>query len=109
MVMIVSGNANHTSGLDTNSSKPKQIEVKIMASTEDLDQEEEEDTVGELTENLLSANKISKDDFVFQKVVGRGSFGKVYMVKKKDKPDEVYALKVLDKGVLKKRNLLIKT
>ena len=34
------------------------------------------------------------------KVVGRGSFGKVYMCKKKDRPDEVYALKVLAKSVL---------
>lgn len=61
-------------------------------------------------ENLLdSTKKISKDDFDFLKVVGRGSFGKVYMVKKKDRPTDVFAIKVLDKSVLKKRNLLIKT
>ena len=61
-------------------------------------------------ENLLdSTKKISKEDFEFLKVVGRGSFGKVYMVKKKDRPTDVYAIKVLDKSVLKKRNLLIKT
>jgi serine/threonine protein kinase len=61
-------------------------------------------------ENLLdSTNKISKEDFEFMKVVGRGSFGKVYMVKKKDSPLDIYAIKVLDKSVLKKRNLLIKT
>jgi serine/threonine protein kinase len=42
-------------------------------------------------------------------VVGRGSFGKVYLVKKKDKPEIPLALKVLDKGVVAKRNLLIKT
>jgi serine/threonine protein kinase len=42
-------------------------------------------------------------------VVGRGSFGKVYLVKKKDKPDQPLALKVLSKDVVSKRNLMIKT
>ena len=53
--------------------------------------------------------KISKNDFIFCKVVGRGSFGKVYLVKKKDKPEIPLALKVLSKDVVAKRNLLIKT
>lgn len=42
-------------------------------------------------------------------MVGRGSFGKVYLVKKKDKPDQPLALKVLAKDVVSKRNLMIKT
>jgi len=63
----------------------------------------------ERAENLLDGVKISKDDFQFLKVIGRGSFGKVYMVKKKDKMDEVFAMKVLAKNVLNKKNLLIKT
>lgn len=59
---------------------------------------------------LDSSKKISKDDFEFLKVVGRGSFGKVYMAKKKDNQDgDVFAIKVLDKSVLVKRNLLVKT
>lgn len=41
--------------------------------------------------------------------MGRGSFGKVYLVKKKDKMDVPLALKVLAKDVVAKRNLLIKT
>ena len=41
--------------------------------------------------------------------MGRGSFGKVYLVKKKDKPETPLALKVLSKDVDAKRNLLIKT
>ena len=53
--------------------------------------------------------KISKDDFQFLKVIGRGSFGKVYMVKKKDRSHEVFAMKVLAKNVLHKKNLLVKT
>ena len=59
---------------------------------------------------MLNAKvKISKNDFIFCKVVGRGSFGKVYLVKKKDKPETPLALKVLSKDVVAGRNLLIKT
>ena len=48
------------------------------------------------------------DDFEYIKVVGRGSFGKVYLVKKHD-TGRVYAMKILKKGELIKQNLLIKT
>lgn len=65
---------------------------------------------GEATENMLApSQKISKDDFNFVKVVGRGSFGKVYLVKKIDNPKLPLAMKVLNKDVVAKRNLLIKT
>ena len=40
--------------------------------------------------------KISKDDFLIIKVIGRGGFGKVYMVKKRTN-GKVYAMKVLSK------------
>ena len=64
----------------------------------------------EVVENMLQpTNKISKNDFIFLKVIGRGSFGKVFLVKKKDKPDLPLALKVLQKDLVQKRNLLIKT
>lgn len=42
-------------------------------------------------------------------MIGRGSFGKVYLVKKKDKLDMPLALKILNKDVVSKRNLMIKT
>ena len=72
----------------------------------DFNGEEGEDKA----ENLLSSKqKISKNDFQILKVVGRGSFGKVYLVKKKDKLDVPLALKVLSKDVVASRNLLIKT
>jgi len=58
---------------------------------------------------LKPSQKISKDDFTFVKVVGRGSFGKVYLVKKKDNPGVPLAMKVLNKEMMVKRNLLIKT
>jgi len=61
------------------------------------------------TENLLvPGNKISKNDFLILKVIGRGSFGKVYLVRKKD-TGVPYAMKILKKDQLIKKNLLIKT
>lgn len=52
--------------------------------------------------------KISKDDFINIKVIGKGSFGIVYMVKKKGTQD-IYAMKVLKKELVAKRNLIMKT
>ena len=61
------------------------------------------------TENLLMpGTKISKNDFITLKVIGRGSFGKVYLVRKKDN-QQPYAMKILKKDQLIKKNLLIKT
>ena len=57
---------------------------------------------------MQPGQKISVDDFEYIKVVGRGSFGKVYLVKKKD-TQMVYAMKILKKGQLIKMNLLTKT
>jgi serine/threonine protein kinase len=79
-------------------------------------QEEEKDQVHELddeeadvSQNMLDPKqKISKNDFNFMKVIGRGSFGKVYLVKKRG-TNNVYAMKTLNKDVVAKRNLLIKT
>jgi serine/threonine protein kinase len=58
-----------------------------------------------LAENILSpASKISKDDFKVIKVIGRGTFGKVFLVKKKDN-DKIYAMKVLKKEQIAAKNL----
>jgi hypothetical protein len=69
--------------------------------------------MGETTDdnntNILNpATKICKEDFKFIKVIGRGTFGKVYMVKKKES-EKVYAMKVLKKEQVSSRNLKIKT
>ena len=48
-------------------------------------------------ENLMEpGKKISLDDFLRLKVIGRGSFGKVYLVRKKDS-GICYAMKILKK------------
>ncbi|CDW73649.1 protein kinase domain containing protein [Stylonychia lemnae] len=61
------------------------------------------------SENLLNSNaKISKDDFKIIKVIGRGTFGKVFMVKLKEN-NMVYAMKVLKKEQVASRNLRVKT
>ena len=60
-------------------------------------------------ENLMKpGTKISINDFQLLKVIGRGSFGKVYLVRKKDS-GLPYAMKILKKDQLIKKNLLIKT
>ena len=46
---------------------------------------------------------ITIDDFQLLKVVGRGSFGKVYMAKKKDN-GRVYAVKTLKKDFIIRTN-----
>jgi serum/glucocorticoid-regulated kinase 2 len=73
--------------------------------------QEEQDEYGENdgpTENLMGKTKISKDDFLILNVIGRGSFGKVYLVRKKD-TGIAYAMKILKKDQLVKKNLLVKT
>lgn len=49
---------------------------------------------------------IGREDFDFLKVVGKGSFGKVFLVVKRGGPDAgaTYALKSLRKEVLLRRN-----
>ena len=60
-------------------------------------------------ENLLRPNKkISLTDFELMKVIGRGSFGKVYLVKRAG-TENYFALKKLRKDVVAQRNLFIKT
>mmetsp|Transcript_32190 Transcript_32190/g.49225 ORF Transcript_32190/g.49225 Transcript_32190/m.49225 type:complete len:137 (-) Transcript_32190:759-1169(-) len=79
---------------------------KGMESTFDENDDAEGD---EPTENLmLPGTKISLHDFTMLKVIGRGSFGKVYLVRKKDS-GQAYAMKILKKDQLIKKNLLIKT
>jgi len=47
-------------------------------------------------------DKVGLDDFVLLKVIGEGSFGKVFQVKKKD-TERIYAMKVLNKKTVIER------
>ncbi|OMJ75198.1 hypothetical protein SteCoe_25710 [Stentor coeruleus] len=51
---------------------------------------------------------ISQENFKIERVVGRGAFGKVYLVSKKD-TGQFYAMKVLKKEMLEKKNQITNT
>jgi protein-serine/threonine kinase len=51
----------------------------------------------------VTNNKLTINDFTIIKVIGKGSYGKVLLVKK-NKEDKVYAMKVLKKKAMIKRN-----
>jgi serine/threonine protein kinase len=52
-----------------------------------------------------SGKKIGIEDFELMRVIGRGSFGKVMQVRKKD-DGKVYAMKVLKKDVIVRENMV---
>ena len=54
-------------------------------------------------DSLVCNNKLTIEDFTIIKVVGKGSYGKVLLVKKND-DDQIYAMKVLKKKSMIKRN-----
>jgi serine/threonine protein kinase len=58
--------------------------------------------------SLGEGSKVGIDDFDLMKVLGKGSFGKVMMVRKKD-DGNIYAMKTLRKEALIKRNQLLHT
>lgn len=59
---------------------------------------EEDETIQKVTNN-----KLSIDDFIIESVIGRGSYGKVFLVRRKGE-DEIFAMKVLKKKHMIKRN-----
>lgn len=89
---------------------PSEADESITVKPRDEGGEEEEGEDENLAEDMLKAGKkIKRDDFKIVKVIGKGSFGKVFLVKKKDCGDKVYAMKVLNKAMVAKRNLVVKT
>lgn len=66
--------------------------------------EEEIDPYNEVVkQNQATKGKITKEDFNMLKVIGQGSYGKVFLVQHK-KTGISYAMKMLKKADLKKRN-----
>ena len=62
----------------------KKRHAESDASIKKEDEDDEDQDAGE-TENLMTpGKKVSKDDFLILKVIGRGSFGKVYLVRHKE-------------------------
>jgi len=56
----------------------------------------------------MSDKKISIKDFRFVKCIGRGAFGKVMLVEKKDEK-KLYAMKIMKKKEIRKRNQVTHT
>ena len=50
------------------------------------------------------SSSVGPEDFELIKVIGRGSFGKVMMVRKKDGSPKIYAMKILRKKAIVERN-----
>ncbi|CAD8054131.1 unnamed protein product [Paramecium sonneborni] len=53
----------------------------------------------------IGGNNIGPDSFTYHKELGKGSFGIVYLVKKKDEQNSVYAMKVLRKEKISQKLL----
>ena len=60
----------------------------------------------EMSKNIKDFNKLTVDDFTLLKVIGRGSYGKVFLVKKKGS-EEVLAMKTLKKKEMIIRNQVL--
>jgi len=59
-------------------------------------------TLSVFDDKHYSSSEIGLDDFTIMKVIGRGSFGKVYLVKKKS-DGNFFAMKTLKKDMIIKK------
>jgi len=114
----------HKDGSDKEK-RPKEKEPKKLESEDeeedDVEEEgmvfckEEADRAEAAAKDEEKANKtprapvkVTAEDFQLLKVIGKGSFGKVMQVKKKD-TGKIYAMKVLQKEAIINRNQVIHT
>jgi len=71
-----------------------------LIGKDNYDDEINDAQTAKVTGQLInSKEKVKPDDFEFLKVIGRGSFGKVMQVRKKD-TGEIFAMKILKKKAL---------
>lgn len=86
--------------------KLKRRAMLLELDENDSDKEQIEKHKSEVVENMLEpSKKIGIEDFTLLKVIGRGSFGKVLQVRKKD-DGKIYAMKILKKsGVVYKNQI----
>ena len=92
------------------------MEDKAIVEIPNENQEMEDQAVNENTQAVMqkydniiveqqktSGGNVTKKDFEMISVIGKGSYGKVMLVKKKDS-GQLYALKVLKKAEIIRRN-----
>ena len=97
--------------------KEKKSQAKALATAHkgkpDFDHDDHHDAAHNTTITLDASwtnnGKICIDDFQLLKVLGKGSFGKVMMVRKKGGDGTLFAMKTLRKAALIKRNQLLHT
>ena len=95
-------------GMLPNNKKDKHEILTVVQKNEDIDEEDNIDNDNtEETEQALNI-KVSYSDFQPLKLLGRGSFGEVLLVRLKA-TNKVYAMKILDKKVLKMKKQQIHT
>jgi len=83
--------------LPPKATKDGKIEIGELASMDEMDPSwKDKDLYNK------DGTKVSKDDFELLSVIGKGSFGKVFQVKKKSNPSQgqIYAMKVLRKEAI---------
>lgn len=76
---------------------------QLAAQAHDSDNEEQDANSADMTQMIENTEKVGLDDFELLRVLGRGSFGKVMQVKKKD-TGKIYAMKILKKRAIIARN-----
>lgn len=87
------------------SSLPIQIPEIQEAEAETENEAESEEAVEEEEEEEAAAKtKIGPEDFEILRVVGKGAFGKVFLVSKKGRNDGIFAMKVMRKDTIIKKN-----
>jgi len=90
------------------------LDEEILIATEEDQSSDFNTTCGfnskqnTLTKKLINKDKISTKDFEEIKLLGRGTFGKVLLVKKKS-TEKIYAMKVLKKSLVQIKNQVIHT
>jgi serine/threonine protein kinase len=86
---------------------PKRGSGQLLATTGDDDDDNPTgtDNAGRMYFSNKAGKKVSAEDFEIVRVIGKGSFGKVMEVKKKD-TNETFAMKEMSKEVIERENLL---
>eukprot|EP01121_Diplochlamys_sp_Union-15-3_P002118 TRINITY_DN1183_c0_g1_i2.p1 TRINITY_DN1183_c0_g1~~TRINITY_DN1183_c0_g1_i2.p1 ORF type:complete len:431 (-),score=61.51 TRINITY_DN1183_c0_g1_i2:37-1329(-) len=57
----------------------------------------------------VSMNRVRLEDFIILKKIGEGGYGKVYQVQRKDKPEQIFAMKVLRKDFVIQQDVVENT
>jgi serum/glucocorticoid-regulated kinase 2 len=83
--------------------KRQQSLLDLLGQKDKEEEEKEQGQQKQYTQLMQADQKVTLRDFQLKKVLGRGSFGKVMLVKKKDN-GQFYAMKILKKEAVIERN-----